>query len=48
VSDKEEPSGEVKQLVAEGKVAQAIRLYREQTGADMPSAINAIGKLADS
>ena len=48
MSDKEEPSDEVKQLVAEGKVAQAVRLYREQSGADMPTAINAIGKLADS
>jgi hypothetical protein len=44
----EEPSEEVKQLVAEGKVRQAVKLYQEQTGADMAAAMGAIGNLADS
>ena len=46
--DTEEPSDEVKQLVAEGKVRQAVKLYQEQTGADMAAAMGAIGGLADS
>jgi hypothetical protein len=46
--DAPEPSEEVKQLVAEGKVRQAVKLYQEQTGADMAAAMGAIGGLADS
>jgi hypothetical protein len=42
------PSDEVRQLVAEGKIHQAVKLYRQQTGADMVVAINAIGNLADA
>ena len=44
----EEPSDEVRQLIAEGKVRQAVKLYQEQTGADMAAAMGAIGKLADT
>lgn len=44
----EEPSEAVKQLVAEGKVRQAVKRYQEETGADMAAAIDAIGKLADA
>jgi ribosome-interacting GTPase 1 len=46
--DTEEPSEEVKQLVAEGKIRQAVKLYQQQTGADMAAAMGAIGKLGDS
>ncbi len=46
--DVEEPSDEVKALVAEGRVRQAVKLYQQQTGADMAAAMGAIGGLADS
>jgi hypothetical protein len=46
--DAEEPSEEVRALVAEGKVRQAVKLYQRQTGADMAAAMGAIGGLADT
>jgi hypothetical protein len=42
-----EVSEEVRLLVAEGKIRQAVKLYQEQTGADMAEAMGALGKLAD-
>ena len=32
-------------LVEAGKIKQAVRLYREQTGADLAQAMGAIGSL---
>jgi hypothetical protein len=43
--DTEAPSPEVVALVEAGKVKQAVKLYRDQTGADMAAAMGALGKL---
>ena len=40
-----EPSAEVQALVAGGKVREAVKLYQEETGADMGAAMGALGKL---
>jgi hypothetical protein len=40
-----EPSDQVKELVATGDVKKAVKLYQEQTGADMATTMGAIGKL---
>ena len=42
-----EVSPEVRELVAKGDVKKAVKLYQEQTGADMATAMGALGKLAD-
>jgi hypothetical protein len=44
----EDPSPEVVALVEAGKVKQAVKLYQEQTGADMAAAMGALGKLRTS
>jgi hypothetical protein len=41
----EEPSPEVKDLVAKGDIKKAVKLYQEQTGADMAQTMGALGKL---
>jgi polyhydroxyalkanoate synthesis regulator phasin len=41
----EEPSPEVRELVAKGEIKQAVKLYQEQTGADMAATMGALGKL---
>jgi hypothetical protein len=43
--DTEAPSPEVAALVEAGKVKQAVKLYRDQTGADMAAAMGALGEL---
>jgi hypothetical protein len=40
-----EPSLEVQELVAKGDVKKAVKLYQEQTGADMATTMGALGKL---
>ena len=40
-----EPSAAVQSLVAEGSIRKAVKLYQEETGADMATAIGAIGNL---
>ena len=40
-----EPSPEVRELVAKGNVKKAVKLYQEQTGADMAQTMGALGKL---
>jgi hypothetical protein len=39
------PGPEVVALVEAGKIKQAVKLYREQTGADMAAAMGALGNL---
>jgi hypothetical protein len=41
----EEPSLEVQSLVAQGDIKSAVKLYQEQTGADMAATMGALGKL---
>jgi hypothetical protein len=43
-----EPSPEVQELVAKGDVKKAVKLYQEQTGADMAATMGALGKLGPS
>jgi hypothetical protein len=43
--DTEPPGPEVVALVEAGKIKQAVKLYREQTGADLAAAMGALGKL---
>jgi hypothetical protein len=38
-------SPEVQELVAKGDVKKAVKLYQEQTGADMATTMGALGKL---
>jgi hypothetical protein len=40
-----EVSPEVQELVAKGDIKKAVKLYQEQTGADMATAMGALGKL---
>ena len=40
-----EPSTEVQELVTKGDVKKAVKLYQEQTGADMATTMGAVGKL---
>jgi hypothetical protein len=40
-----EPSPEVQELVAKGDIKKAVKLYQEQTGADMAATMGALGKL---
>ncbi len=42
-----EISDDVRALVAEGKIRQAVKLHQEQAGVDMIDAMNAVGTLAD-
>ena len=44
----EDPSPEVQELVAKGDIKKAVKLYQEQTGADMAATMGALGKLKDS
>jgi hypothetical protein len=44
----EEPSPEVQELVAKGDIKKAVKLYQEQTGADMATTMGALGKLKGS
>ena len=46
--DADEPSPEVRELVGKGDVKKAVKLYQEQTGADMAQAMGALGKLGQS
>jgi hypothetical protein len=43
--DAPDVSPEVQQLVAEGDIKKAVKLYQEQTGADMATTMGALGKL---
>jgi hypothetical protein len=43
--DTEEPSPEVQELVVKGDIKKAVKLYQEQTGADMAQTMGALGKL---
>jgi hypothetical protein len=43
--DTDPPSPEVVALVDAGKIRQAVKLYQEQTGADMAAAMGALGNL---
>jgi hypothetical protein len=38
-------SPEVRELVAKGDIQKAVKLYQEQTGADMAATMGALGKL---
>ena len=38
-------SPEVQDLVAKGEIKKAVKLYQEQTGADMATTMGALGKL---
>jgi hypothetical protein len=38
-------SPEVQDLVAKGDIKKAVKLYQEQTGADMATTMGALGKL---
>ena len=40
-----DPSPEVQELVMRGEVKQAMKLYQEQTGADLGTTMGALGKL---
>ena len=40
-----EPSPEVQELVNKGDVKKAVKLYQEQTGADVATTMGALGKL---
>ena len=40
-----DPSPEVVALVEQGKIPKAVKLYQEQTGADMAETMGALGKL---
>jgi hypothetical protein len=43
--DAPDVSPEVRELVAKGDVKKAVKLYQEQTGADIATAMGALGKL---
>jgi hypothetical protein len=45
--DASEPSAEVRELAAQGRVKKAVELYQRETGADTPAAMGAIAKLRD-
>ena len=40
-------SPEVQQLVAQGEIKKAVKLYQEETGADMAATMGALGKLKE-
>lgn len=42
-----EPSAEVQSLLADGQIRKAVKRYQEETGADMATAMAAIGKLGE-
>ncbi|HYU15805.1 MAG TPA: hypothetical protein VEL05_07035 [Candidatus Acidoferrum sp.] len=43
--DAPEVSPEVSQLVAKGDIKKAVKLYQQETGADMATTMGALGKL---
>ena len=40
-----EPSAEVRDLVADGRIKEAVKRYQSETGADMGTTMGALGKL---
>jgi hypothetical protein len=46
--DAPEASPQVQLLVQEGKIKDAVKLYQEETGADMATTMGALGKLKGS
>lgn len=46
--DAPEASPQVQELVAKGDVKKAVKLYQQQTGADMATTMGALGKLKDA